>query len=377
MPMAAISGTELNKLDFKNLYGILRLNLKGKVKVTKILISSPKISGEFLADFTQTTPIVLADTYGSQTDEVALDCAANGGVQLSEDIATAFNIVLPPTAGDDASLKVSISYDDNKLFEKTIPNKVVNKIVRSQITSMKDLTIVAAGPEAMPDYIDKDGVNHGPGVKLGNVIWAPVNCGYNDDYIYGRLFQYGRKDGQEYVHEKSTDPQLSIIDKTTKATPETANPYTIYHKWSAPKGTWGGSDIYNNPIRTENDPCPEGWRVPNDEEFKSLDFEGYNSTWSDGKNTIKNLHGKWFGANHATATVDDPKGCVFFPATGAATTISAWKGPTYDSRGYVGYYLSSYLGTAPYYFGVERNKAYVKYNYKTPSCFAVRCVKAK
>ena len=37
------------------------------------------------------------------------------------------------------------------------------------------------------DYVDEFGINHGKGVKIGETIWAPVNCGYHQiDFKYGK-----------------------------------------------------------------------------------------------------------------------------------------------------------------------------------------------
>lgn len=42
------------------------------------------------------------------------------------------------------------------------------------------------------NYVDEYGVNHGYGVEIGGIIWAPVNCGYHEtDYKYGKLYQWG------------------------------------------------------------------------------------------------------------------------------------------------------------------------------------------
>ena len=49
------------------------------------------------------------------------------------------------------------------------------------------------------DYVDEYGVNHGPGIKIGIHVWAPVNCGYHaTDYKYGKMYQWGRKYGQGF-----------------------------------------------------------------------------------------------------------------------------------------------------------------------------------
>ena len=59
----------------------------------------------------------------------------------------------------------------------------------------QDLTQVVV--RQMFDYIDEYGVNHGKGVNIDGVIWAPVDCGYHAvNYPYGKLYQWGRKYGQ-------------------------------------------------------------------------------------------------------------------------------------------------------------------------------------
>ena len=38
------------------------------------------------------------------------------------------------------------------------------------------------------DYVDEWGINHGKGIVIGGVTWAPVNCGYHEtDYPYGKM----------------------------------------------------------------------------------------------------------------------------------------------------------------------------------------------
>ena len=51
--------------------------------------------------------------------------------------------------------------------------------------------------EAGLDYVDEYGINHGGGILIGDILWAPVNSGYHPtDYPYGKLYQWGRKHGQ-------------------------------------------------------------------------------------------------------------------------------------------------------------------------------------
>lgn len=66
------------------------------------------------------------------------------------------------------------------------------------------------------DYIDEYGINHGGGILIGDVLWAPVNCGYHEtDYPYGKLYQWGRKHGQGYGAPYVKEEYEINPDKTT------------------------------------------------------------------------------------------------------------------------------------------------------------------
>ena len=59
------------------------------------------------------------------------------------------------------------------------------------------------------EYIDEYGINHGGGIMIDSIVWAPVNCGYHaTDFPYGKLYQWGRYHGQGYCapfhHEKDS-----------------------------------------------------------------------------------------------------------------------------------------------------------------------------
>ena len=65
------------------------------------------------------------------------------------------------------------------------------------------VTVISCTAIPSVDYI-ADGVNYGKGIAIGDVVWAPVNCGYEaptdtyKGYPYGKLYQWGRKYGQGY-----------------------------------------------------------------------------------------------------------------------------------------------------------------------------------
>lgn len=105
------------------------------------------------------------------------------------------------------------------------------------------------------DYIDKNGINFGPGIIIDDAIWAPVNCGSTESDIYGEYYDY--------------------------------------------KGSLNA--------------CPLGWRTPTIDEFKSLAMNCsspyLHSTWYK-KNEI---FGLWFSGSKAFF---DTTPSVFFPVSG-------------------------------------------------------------
>ena len=139
------------------------------------------------------------------------------------------------------------------------------------------------------DYIDEYGINHGGGIKIGDVVWAPVNCGYHKtDYPYGKLYQWGRKHGQGYGAPYADPETKNNVrpDKTTAelvsapVTPAEARKYPNRHYYHERGGwfNWTRNDVklWNDSETMEicknkvNDPCPEGWRVADLHDFQEL-----------------------------------------------------------------------------------------------------------
>ena len=217
------------------------------------------------------------------------------------------------------------------------------------LTSSPDL------PSSLDDYIDEYGVNHGPGVEIDGVVWAPVNCGYHEtDFKYGKLYQWGRKYGQGYEgglydgdwnylgdYSDIYIPELVAgpVPLATGQSKDNANNFYYEVNSSSPYG-WCSSrndNLWNsgteeNPVKTEYDPCPEGWRVPTYAELDELN-NNY-SSWTTGEN---GQSGYWFsGPNSYTETVPQ----VFFPAAGYRIGSGDY-GAYADNRGSFGYYWSS------------------------------------
>lgn len=155
------------------------------------------------------------------------------------------------------------------------------KVFSLLCASVAALALVAAfssckkdNPENDPDSYIENGVNHGKGITIAGVTFAPVNCGTDAAHPMGLLYQWGRKDGHGYDGEANCP---KIVNKKT----DNPDPGTFYSNdeddydedltrdWRATPDDrlWNaGSEAV--PVKSANDPCPDGWRVPTETELK-------------------------------------------------------------------------------------------------------------
>lgn len=208
------------------------------------------------------------------------------------------------------------------------------------VTGKCTIKVIAPTTREVEEY-KVDGISYGKGIVIGDVIWAPVNCGYepatsdSKGYPYGKLYQWGRKYGQGYsasydasVPEIMEGPisaingQKDIYSNTFFTASE--SPFD----WTSPqKDDLWNSGTEDNPVKTEYDPCPEGWRVPTYAELDRL------NNISSSFMTVGDQEGRYFCGDY---TYLDNAPQVFFPAAGHRD----YDGIAYD-RGYYGYYWSS------------------------------------
>ena len=143
LPMLAVS-TDPKALSFKQLAGILRLDLKGTAKITGITLDAgdQKLRGAATIDTKAETPVVVM----SDAAKADLTYTCGDGVQLSSDEATPFYIVLPAQKYE--SLKITISDDAFGTMEKTATGLEIKRGVitpaaltySSSATAATDLT---------------------------------------------------------------------------------------------------------------------------------------------------------------------------------------------------------------------------------------------
>ena len=241
------------------------------------------------------------------------------------------------------------------------------------VTGTCTIKVIAPTTREVKEY-KVDDVSYGKGIVIGDVIWAPVNCGYEPStsdskgYPYGKLYQWGRKYGQGYstsydasVPEIVEGPisaingQKDIYSNTFFTASE--SPYD----WTSPQddNLWN-SGTESTPVKTKYDPCPEGWRVPTYAELAQL-TNIYSSFI-----TVGDQKGRYFCGDY---TYLDNAPQVFFPAAGYRRSNDG----DARSRG-LGYYWSSrrYSGHAynlDFYSGdVDMSYSYRAYGH------SVRCV---
>src|SRR5574344_297406 len=358
----AASGTDL---VFKNLCGMVKLNLYSettlKVRSISLMNSTEKLSGAGTVTVDKGTgiPALTMKTDLTASNYVKLDCGETG-VTLSTDSnsPTVFYIVVPPSQNATYGYQVSIQFTDGEeisgYMSKSATIKAENKIERSKYRKMP--TFAAA--ISANDYIYKS-FDYGAGTTIGSTTWAPVNCGYDaTNYKYGKLYQWGRKDGQGYDSNDATTPSV-VEGKPDKLASAVAN--TFYKGWDntiAPDGTWGTSDPWKT--KTTYDPCPTGWRVPTKAELEALLGGTFPSLV-----LYNSQYGAWFNGTTSPGTSG-----VFLPAAGYRLSDGDASG-----RGSFGLYWSSTPnGDNAYFLYFDNGNALMDINYRAYG-FSVRCVK--
>ncbi len=136
MPMYGVVNNSEDQIQFKNLAGVVHLQLKGNDLVESILLSSPDfITGEAIIEYNGGEPTT---NFLSGGNTITLNCAGElgGGVQLNPDKATSFYIVVPAT---DARTFTVVVNPTSQSMVSVAPENTLNQITRSKIINMPDL----------------------------------------------------------------------------------------------------------------------------------------------------------------------------------------------------------------------------------------------
>ncbi|MBQ2112863.1 MAG: Ig-like domain-containing protein, partial [Bacteroidales bacterium] len=222
-----------------------------------------------------------------------------------------------------------------------------------------------------------DGVSYGKGIAIGDVIWAPVNCGYepataeSKGFPDGKMYQWGRKYGQGYseLYDES-EPEIveGPLDFANAVREKYANTFFAVssspYDWTSPqdKLLWN-SGTEECPIKTAYDPCPDGWRVPTYSEIESL--LANKSSWT----TVEEQNGYYFSGDY-TYFHNAPQ--IFLSSSGLKNSADGCG----KERHYSGYYWSS--SPSKYYDRFYHLRIYKsgvqQYNSGSSYGHSVRCV---
>ena len=374
---AAMYGVNVGgSIKFNHLAGVMRFKFNDvPAGVNKFTITlDKKINGTFSADLTADYPVIETSST-STVSEKTITLNFNALTSKSD-----ISVYVPLPIGTYNSLELGL-YDDGQsvwTYSKSVTNTVNRK-------SLKLMPVVTLGgsvdgdieggdsaggdSEKLIDYVDEYGENHGPGVKIGETVWAPVNCGYHKtDFKYGKLYQWGRKYGQGCDESDASVPKLDAGPVSLGIGQSKENADKFYYNssdpydWTSPQydNLWN-SGTEENPVKTEYDPCPDGWRVPTYAELDELNNN--HSSWTTDEN---GQSGRWFsGSNSYTATVPQ----VFFPAAGNRNVngdggnrdyaVSYWSSRPGSDDAFRLFFLSSQVGLS---------------DYRRACGFSVRCV---
>ena len=391
-PMVAVTeNTDDVNFRFKNLCGVMQFQLRGSGFVKSVSIRGNR--GEVLAGSAVVTagygkePSISMSTEGVK--EVTLDCGESG-VELNETTPVSFFIALPPVQFEGGfTITVTDTWGGSKEYSTTKKNP----IIRSKGLRMPAKEYIGVRPPQEGDYIDEYGVNHGQGIEIDGVVWAPVNCGYkaptadSKGFPYGKLYQWGRKYGQGYDDNDESYPSGDDFVKgpiRPNAQSERSAHEFIYflnngqynypYDWANPHNDklWN-SGTESNPVKTEYDPCPAGWRVP----LRS-ELEGLCTNYSCWTSNESGMMGYWFsGSNPYGSDILQ----LFLPAAGTRSgTVKNAEGKNRDVEG--SYYSSRYYRNSSdgvgflgaYYLDFDSATVSVHENRARSSGYSVRCV---
>lgn len=219
------------------------------------------------------------ESYVSQENRSYTLVLAPGTYASGEEIMKVFNSSATPLmvkttssvtveSGKSYSFKLTVGKDHAEITSCVSVDDWDDEVLDDQYAGVPD-------PNKL-DYIDEYGINHGPGKEINGVIWAPVNCGYHKiDYPEGKFYQWGRKYGQGLIegHDATVpDVREGWVSLHEGQSEENSNVFfaSANSNWciNSYSNLWNlGSD---KPIKSEYDPCPDGWRVPTAGEFSKI-----------------------------------------------------------------------------------------------------------
>ena len=346
-------------------------------KANTVLRSSLLVMPDFKLDASS------GDDSGGEGEEiipVGKVTVSKASLTLTTRVSYALTAKITPIDATDQSIVWSsdnasvVTVDQSGVLTTLSSGTAVITAEAGGVTGTCTIKVIAPTTREVKDY-EVDGISYGKGIVIGDVIWAPVNCGYepatsdSKGYPYGKLYQWGRKYGQGYSTSydasvpEIVEGQISEVNgqkENYSNTFFTASEYP--YDWMTPRNDnlWN-SGTEEDPVKTKYDPCPEGWRVPTYAELDRLN-NSYSSFMTVGDQKGRSFCGDYTNLDSAPQ--------VFFPAAGSRS----YDDGNADNRGNKGLYWSSMPSS--------RNAHLLNFNSSSVSMsgtsralgFSVRCV---
>ncbi len=259
MPSVAYSTT--TDLNFKHLFGVLKLSLQLKegteaaVKSLTITDNDGKaLSGTFwVSPFEKEMPVAPDPHYGN----LALDIDCGDGVALSTNAATDFWIVVPPGVFENGFDVVVKTTDSRKIVLSTTKNN----IIEAGVIKPMPVQILDFGSQ-IPPAIDACGNEYNV-VKIGEQYWMAENMHCN---------KYS-SDSEAYKSELKTVSVFSEEEADKYLPYYYLSSVGYYYNWAAAVGLGTHSEITGamDPFEGNRQGiCPNGFHLPNDKEVRDL-----------------------------------------------------------------------------------------------------------
>lgn len=163
-PMFAYSTNLEGTVHFKNVCGLLALDLQGTDKVKSIMVSAPsdKYLYGTLSDFAYGTAedAITYSTFANvgRGSSVILNCAE--AIQLSESEATRFYVAIPEAAYDNLTITVTVDSGDPFIFELNEPAEIQKNCIYTLPFTLQDKSVdisvkLYSVSELFPKYVSK------------------------------------------------------------------------------------------------------------------------------------------------------------------------------------------------------------------------------
>lgn len=209
-------------------------------KIDSIIVEGSNIaSGSFSKDN------IDMDKISGSSVKVTLTSWANSSNVVGNDGTLPESVFISLAPGSIS--KITVWTNDKSEYCWTPANAISLTGGEYKFVSTKTFTLVYPGTDESP-------------VKVGDLLWAPVNCGFDNSHPNGLLYQWGRKYGQVYNPSTVYGP-LSRGDDSNNKTSHIKAGDNSWYSYSGSNDPWD-ADNYN--------PCPDGWHVPTKDQLLSL-----------------------------------------------------------------------------------------------------------